>query len=62
MCHCNNRWFNIMFQAIRVLFCDNEEVKKKLKESKSRITHCVGYIFIGLLFTEIFWMRILPPI
>ena len=52
----------IMVQAIRVLFCDNEEAKKKLKESKSRITHCIGYIFIGLLFAEIFWMWILPPI
>ena len=35
-----------MVQAIRVLFCDNKEAKKKLKESKSRITHCIGYIFI----------------
>ena len=52
----------IMIQAIRVLFCDNEEAKKKLKESKSRIIHCISYIFIGLLFAEIFWMWILPPI
>ena len=51
-----------MIQAIRVLFCDNEEAKKKLKESKSDITHCIGYIFIRLLFAEIFWMWILPPI
>ena len=35
-----------MNQAIRVLFCDNEEAKKKLKESKSDITHYIGYIFI----------------
>ena len=28
--------------------------KKKLKESKSDITHCIVYIFIGLLFAEIF--------
>ena len=51
-----------MVQAIRVLFCDNEEAKKKLKESKSDITHWIVYIFIGLLFAEIFWMWILPPI
>ena len=43
-----------MVQAIRVLFCNNEKAKKKLKESKSRITHWIGYIFIGLLFTQIF--------
>ena len=35
-----------MIQAIRVLFCNNKEAKKKLKESKSDITHCIGYIFI----------------
>lgn len=44
------------------MFCDNEEAKKVLKETRKKAVHAVGYIFVGLMFAEVFWMWILPPI
>ena len=54
MCHCNDRWFNYWSKQSESCFAITKKQKKKLKESKSRITHWIGYIFIGLLFTQIF--------
>ncbi|MDR2567769.1 MAG: hypothetical protein LBC44_00490 [Mycoplasmataceae bacterium] len=48
--------------SIRLWGSDNEDAKKQLKMARSKFFHMTGYIFLGLLFIEIFWMWILPPI
>jgi NhaP-type Na+/H+ or K+/H+ antiporter len=48
--------------SLKVWFSDNEDAKKQLKLARSKFFHTIGYIFLGLIFIEVFWMWILPPI
>jgi hypothetical protein len=45
----------ILGMSVRVWFSDNEDAKKHLKLARSRAFHTIGYIFLGLIFIEVFW-------
>ncbi|MDR0985584.1 MAG: hypothetical protein LBL60_01390 [Mycoplasmataceae bacterium] len=48
--------------SLKVWFCDNEDTKKQFKLSRNKFLHAIGYIFVALVFIEVFWEFILPPI
>ena len=54
--------FTLGMQSIRVWACDNEDAKKQLKFTRIKFIHMFVYIGISLVFIQIFWNFILPPI
>lgn len=52
----------LIVQSCKVWFCDNEDAKKQLKLARNKFLHMILYVFVALIFIEVFWELILPPI